>query len=169
MHNHSGSIRLISSVQHHRPLSPHQGAWRHVWRQQNGTQLAQVLPQWQIVLHQNHNHEWNWRQSKFMPWPVTIFTVHYSNRWDDIYFWHRISLICHDICQRYLNIKIISCIGRCHSVDCVEPIKTKPVEVGILVVCHDLLYTSCWAQRISSDGWRYYSSLISQTNGRLLQ
>ena len=53
--------------------------------------------------------------------------------------------------------------------DGVELIKTKPVEVGILVVHHSSPFTSCRAQRIASVGRRCYYSLICKKPGRILQ
>ena len=64
--------------------------------------------------------------------------------------------------QRYLNIHNYLLHQRCRSVDSVEPIKTKSVEVGILVVRDGLPFTSFRAQCIASIGRRCYSSLICQ-------
>ena len=62
--------------------------------------------------------------------------------------------------QRYLNVKNYFLHRRCRSVDGVELIKTKPVEVRILVVQHGSSFISCRAQRIAPVRRRCYTSLI---------
>ena len=71
--------------------------------------------------------------------------------------------------QKYLNVEFYFLHRRCRSEDGVEPIKTKPVEVRIVVVRHGSPFTACRAQHIKSVGLRCYSSLIRQIPGRILQ
>ena len=71
--------------------------------------------------------------------------------------------------QRYSKVENYFVHRRCRPVDVVEPIKSKPVEVGILVVRHGAQFASCCAQRIASFGRRCCPSLIRQKPARILQ